>query len=393
MTKKIFIGCFSLFLCISVFVFANYRSANATSTAIIRNQVLDVGTYTEYKHSLANEDFERFYNHLPAACSACAKVTSDGKMIVGRNLDLTLTNKSVFVLRTAYEGLNKTLGLCYSVDFDAYYNDILNNGMKQSLEDELPFLCEDVMNEHGLYAEINMCYDEVTDEGTHFACPGTGFGNGERACCCALPQLFGTHCATISDVLNYAQNELDIYSLNTGYYNWCLNVMLADATGRYGVLQIAENKLTWLEGKQVLTNFFPDQATANKQKYKMGIGRYNYINSKIDSVTNESELMQVMKDVSYGWTYDKDNPPPYEVLSELAYTYDKWTYDYIVNNPQEIQKYLNSCINYKNSMTLQQIKNSELFWISIYNVVANCNNRTLTVRFFEDDSQTNTFTL
>lgn len=72
-----------------------------------------------------------------------------------------------------------------------------------------------------------------------------------------------------------------------------------------------------------MTNFFPDQATANKQKYKMGIGRYDYVNSKLGSVTDESQLMQLMKDVSYGRMYDKSNPPTFELLSEFVYTYDK----------------------------------------------------------------------
>lgn len=180
---------------------------------------MQVETYTNYDYALANNDFEGFYNHLPAACTACCTVTPQGETLVGRNLDLTLTNKSVFVVRTEYPGLNKTLGLCYSIDFDSYYSKVVNKGLTESLDRDLPFLCEDVMNEYGLYAELNMCYDEIDDNGNHFSCSGTGNGNGERACCCALPQLFGTHCATIADVLNYAQNELDIYSLNTGYYN------------------------------------------------------------------------------------------------------------------------------------------------------------------------------
>lgn len=58
----------------------------------------------------------------------------------------------------------------------------------------------------------------------------------------------------------------------------------------------------------------------------MGIGRYDYINNNIANVNSESQMMQLMKDVSYGHMYDSafynsDNPP-FEMFSEFVYTYD-----------------------------------------------------------------------
>lgn len=244
MYKKIIAGITSVILCCSVILVCSVKDAEALSTENLPNQVIDAGTFNHYDYSSVNETFENYYGGLPAACSAVAKVTTDGKTIVGRNLDLTLSNRAIFLLKTEFPEMYKTMGICYSTDFGSYYSSIVkNNEIDLNLQKQIPWMCEDVMNSQGLYAEINMCYDEVDSSGTHFACSGTNPASSERVCCLALPQMLGTHCANIDEAIAYAQS-LDIYSLNTKYYSWCLNLLLADASGRYGVLQIAENQAT-----------------------------------------------------------------------------------------------------------------------------------------------------
>ena len=43
-------------------------------------------------------------------------------------------------------------------------------------------------------------------------------------------------------------------------------------------------------------------------------------------------------------------------------------------------------------MSRQELQDACKYWESIFTVVANCNNRTIRVRFFEDNDKTFTFT-
>lgn len=368
------------------------QPAEALESSSFGEQVFEVGgdTYTQYNYNAVDKYFEEYYNNVPAGCSATAKVTPDGKTIVGRNLDLTLSNRAVFVVKTQFENLFKTIGLCYSTDFSSNYNEVKKNGIKEDFKEKLPYMVEDCMNTEGLYAEVNMCYDEVDENtGKHFVCTGTNPLSDTRTCSLALPQILCSHCANIEQALAYAQT-LDIYSLNTPLYSWCLNMLLADASGRYGVLQIAENKLTWLEGQQTLTNFFPEQDLYNRQKFKMGIGRYQHIQQNIGNINNETDMLQLMKEVTYSRLYDKNNlnKAPYEMYSEFVNSYKDWTYEYVVNNSSKVDSYWNDAVNTWASWSYATKKYYEMFWISIYRVAANCTDRSISVRFFEDDTHT-----
>lgn len=358
-----------------------------TAVSEVYDRVFDAGTYTELDYEYASEFFEKNFDNYAGGCTAVAKVNAAGDTVVGRNMDLNISNKAAYIVRTDVEDCYRTVGLMYTYqDYSPDYEDVKANGLPEEFEKVMPFLADDVLNEKGLYIEINMRNGEFWPTGeSKFSCPGTNPDSDERVYMFQLPRYIGEHCATVDEALEYVKT-LDVYSKD-GFRNYCF--LIADASGHYGVLEFGQNKVIWNEGQQAQANFYVSEELAAIQELKAGVGRYDKVLEGIDAVQTEDEMFALMDSVSYFQIYDIKNCQ-FDYRSENVGEEPYATYDYVMaeENGAYIEEAMLQLGAYVNSLSRQELRDANTYWESVFTEVVNCNERTLLVRFYEDDAKT-----
>ena len=390
-TKKILSVILAVTFIANIFVACSIEKRSKIELKEVYEYVFDVGTIKSLDYDYAEEWFKNNYDNYGGGCTAVAKVNDAGDTIIGRNMDLNISNKAAYILRTDVKDCYKTVGLMYTFrDYAPDYKDVKENGLPEEFSKVLPFLSDDVLNEKGLYVEVNMRNGEFWPDGkAKFSCSGTNPNSDERVYMFALPRYIGEHCATVDEALEYVKG-LDVYSQD-GYWNYCF--IIADKTGRYGLLEFAQNKVLWHEGQQAQANFYVDKEMNEIESFKTGIGRYNKVMEGIDAVKTEDDMFKLMDSVSYFQVYDIENCQ-FDYRSENVGALSYATNDFVMD--KENQKIIEAVMKengaYVRSLTRQQLRDANEFWESAFTEVVNCNKRTLFVRFYEDDKKTFTLT-
>lgn len=205
----------------------------------------------------------------------------------------------------------------------------------------------------------------------------------------SLPIYIGLNAATIDEALDYVKT-LDVYSKN-GYWNY--SFMIADASGRYGILEFSDNQYFWNEGQNAQANFYVTPELNAKNTLKAGVGRYNYLQEHIGEVQNKEDMFNLMNDIRYSRTYNHD--AKFDVRSEFVDSpttcgrdeSESWTYDYVMEDPEGI---LEKCINEIRDyypLTTRAERAEMHVWESSFTEVVDIKNREIMVRFFEDNSK------
>ncbi len=382
--KKIIITITLLVLLLSLGGYIYFKNNNKNNeihgekhmTKMIFDNVLDVGTYKKVDYKIANDLNQKLYDNW-GGCTAIVKNVGDST-IIGRNMDLTVSNKSAYVFKTDIEGKYKTINLAYTYrDYAPDYSDALN-GLEDEFYNLLPFISDDVLNEKGLYVEVNM----RNGEDDKFSCSGTNPNSNERVYMFSLPIYIGLNCSTVDEALEYVKT-LNIYS-KKGYWNYAF--LIADSTGRYGVLEFAQNKILWNEGQNAQANFYINEDMNKINELKSGVGRYNYVRSHIDDVNTKEDMFNLMDKVRYSQTY-VDNPN-FDVRSEFVGVNENWTYDYVMSNDnqEEINEYIDKIKKFNVTATRDDKKKYE-FWESSFTEVVDIKEKTIKVRFSEDNAK------
>lgn len=361
----------------------------------VHDYVFDLGTYHEMDYDFAEDFIQNKYDGWDGACTAVAKKTDDGKMLVGRNMDLYISNKPAYIMRTAVEGNYKTIGINYSNKSGDNYLDVLKKGgVSKTFYKIVPFLCTDVMNEKGLYVETNMRMGEYWATGKlKNACTGTNPDAKHRICSLILPRYLGENCATVKEAIELVK-ELDIYTPKAVGMDWNFCFMMADSEGDYGLLEIARNKISWLQNEPAQSNFFVTKEFQENEELACGVGRYSVVREGRDKVKNEQDMYELMKKVNYSKVYDPENCD-FDVRTEFVSVRDDLTYSVMTNNEIKDKVYeglIEYCKQYSNK-TRQELQDDGTKWESTFTEVANCTDKTWFVRFFEDDNRTIKFDL
>lgn len=81
----------------------------------IFNSVYETNEYNKLNYEYAEQFFKERYDgwKFHGGCTAVTKTLSNGDTITGRNMDLTISNKVAYVVRTRCEGKYSTIGLSY----------------------------------------------------------------------------------------------------------------------------------------------------------------------------------------------------------------------------------------------------------------------------------------
>ncbi|MCQ2513409.1 MAG: linear amide C-N hydrolase [Lachnospiraceae bacterium] len=355
---------------------------------VLLDRVIDGGTYTSLDFEKVNQLIKEKYDFWGGGCTAVAKTIENGDTIVGRNLDLFISDKPAYICRTKVEGEYETIGVSYTNMSGTSYADVLENGISEEMKLCLPYLCIDVLNEKGLYCEVNMRTGEYYPDGTlKYVCDGTNPKAEIRTVAFIIPRLVCQKCATVKEAVEYLKT-IDFYTPKAPGFTWNFCFQLADANGDYGVVEIADNEISFLPQHPAHTNFYITQKFADKEEYKIGLGRYEVVMEGVEAVNSEEDMFELIDKVTYYQSYFPEKCK-YDPRSENITLKPYWTTDYVLAeaNREEIFAKINENKNLLNSMTREEIEATGKYWQTVFTTVANCNKKTMRVRFFEDDSR------
>ena len=353
------------------------------------DHVLEIPVCTELDYDYIDEVAIETLDLWGGGCTAVATVTDAGETLVGRNMDLNISHKPAFIIRTKVEGCYETRGLAYLFnDFMPDYDTVLESGLLPEQYKILPFICTDVMNAEGLYIETNMRNGEAWPTGDgKFICSGTNPGAEKRVIVAALPRFIAERCATVEEALAYV-DTLDIYTQSEPTaWNFCC--MMADATGRYGLLEVACNRVVWHEGQRAQANFYIDEEFASIEEMGAGYGRYAVVTAGADEVQNADDMFALIDSATYFQIYTPE-ACRFDYRSEMVETKPWWTTEFVLDeaNRDLVEAEVTRISGEIAAMTREERADRNVYWESTFTEVANCTARTLFVRFFEDDACT-----
>lgn len=347
--------------------------------------VVDAGTYTEIDYDYIEKYGQEVFDGWHGMCTSAAKVLDDGSMIVGRNLDMVISHKPVYYFRTNVPGCYETITLSYNTAGGPDYDEVLKNGIDEETKRVLPFFSPDILNSEGLFIEMNMRLSEPDENGVdRFGNSGTNPSARARVSELALTRYLAEHCATVEEAVAYART-LDIYTMNKGGYQWGLSYMMADATGAYGVMEIADNEIVWLPGEAIHTNFYLNPAWAKVEQYKVGKGRYELAKAGLDQVASMDDMAVLMGRVTGFQQYDPDTCL-YDPITDMVGNKAEWTYDY-VTDPANAGEMIAACkeqARIVRDKSREELKDDMCYFESVLSEVVDCSHKLIRVKFFED---------
>ena len=353
----------------------------------VSDAVYETAVFTKTNQKFYDWFLKNIFSGNPGGCSAVAKTLENGDTIVGRNMDFYVSNKPAFIVRTKEKNKYETIGIAYYDQFIPDVDDVERKGVPRVIYSMLPMFCQDVMNDQGLYVEVNMRYSEYDPMGElMFADTHTNPKSEVRKCIAGINTQLCQNCATVKEAYEYVE-KLDIYSPQSEDMQWNFCYLLADATGDYGLLEVADNRVYFQDKQQMQTNFYVADELYKKQRMKCGVGRYELLKEGIDNVKSEDDMFKLMDSVSYAQSYDYKTCN-FDARSEYIGEQPGWDYYYVIDedNRDEVNKYLDEVAEKYNSMSRQELKDDGTYWESSFTTIANCNEKTMQVRFYEDDS-------
>lgn len=385
--KKSQIALFALVLSATSFSLSCHSNSGRHLTKIF-DYVFDAGTYTSLDYKFAENFFAKRNDDWGGNCSAVFKMLNNAQgeqdVIVGRNLDLTLSNKAAYIIRTAVPGCKKTVGLAYSHrDYAPDYKDVLDYGVLPTFDKVAPFGMDDILNEDGLYIEVNMRPFEMWPDGSvKYSCSGTNEGK-QRVYAFTISRYIAENCSTVEEAIKYLDN-FDIYTSHDPGSSWNYAFMIADAAGNHAVIEFIDNEV-YVSKSNYNLNFWLNEAAYETEQYRCGLGREEYINDNYDSINTTDDMKQLMYDLFYFTSYDSTKCK-YEIATESVGDEPHWTTDYVLSHKEEIYQACQDDVNWMKEVGMDKVRDANYIWYSIFSSVVNLNKRTFHTTFYEKEN-------
>ncbi len=372
------------------------KSANLMGE-VLGDYIIELPVITEIDYEAGLKKNKEMFGQF--GCSGIGKVLDDGDMVVGRSFDLYYSNNPAYVIKTDVEGFYKTVGLAYNTFGGRTFEDVKENGVTQDELLTLLFFSADVMNEKGFYIEANMREKQPEETGIVVS-TGTNPDAEVSLSFPALVRYLGERCATVDEAIELA-NSVNVCGMSNGKVNWGGGYFMADASGHFGVLELVDNKLVWNDGQNCQTNFYINDEYKDKAIIGSGTGRYELLESEIESVKNADDMTALMKKVRYSQMLDPYNClfDPRSEMSGVGEEYEAFggmlTIDMCADDQYKdaILKAMEASGSKERGKSLQQLRDEGTQWLSVWQTTANCNRKSLKVVFFEDDALTFDFTI
>ena len=267
--------------------------------------VIDVDTHTHFDFDRAleysNERYDK-WSKLPAGgCSALGTQAKNGDVLIGRNLDLTVSQFPCYITHVEpVDGFSyKTINFTYDEMFlegDTYEKLLSKGKIDEEYYNALPLLASDSFNEKGLYIEYNM-----RDYEEYMICSGTNPDSPNRICTISLPYIVAANCATVEEALDYIRNYIDVFTMldESVASGWNLCFMIGDATGEYGLIEIARNEIMYLPYQHGQGNYYITPKWNVLSKGQSGYGRLQFGIERIDQVQTEEDMAEMMEKIMW----------------------------------------------------------------------------------------------
>ena len=372
---------------------ATTEKKSSIGFTVIGDHVIELDTITDIDFEKGLEYFETNFGAF--GCTAVGKVISNGDMIIGRSYDLEYSNAPAYIVKTAIPGHYKTIGVAYNAFTGTALEDIEKNGISEDELLTIYCMTGDVLNEKGFYIEANMRDTQPEETGIK-ECSGTNPGAEVRLSFATLLRYLGERAATVDEALEIAYS-LDVYGFKTETISWGGGIFMADATGHYGVLELVDNQLVWNDMQPAQANFYLSPDYIDRAEIGMGLGRYETVMEGREAVDSEEDMRALITKVRYFQSNDPDNCI-FDPISELTGTVINGK-RYLLSDikDESNREFLMSVMREGGKAELEksveQMRNEKLSWVAAYQTVVNCNKRTLSVVFFEDDNLTYSYSL
>ncbi len=284
----------------------------------------DLGNYVielpDFDDAAAMETGRAAFNELadkgkmPASfgCTCMAKRNSKGEVVLGRNMDLDISQSPAYVYKTTF-GKYKNFCVAYSPNFYMTYEEVQKmDKIDPTVQNLLLTMGCDCLNEKGLYMEMNLrerndklsCYGLHSSHGEKTRDDGTPWSE-LRACTTMIPQFVTQNCATVKEAIEFLNNSYDWYMIapplktQLGVSNNNMCFMIGDATGEYGLVEIAQDEISYIPYQYGQANFYITPKWNALDAFAVGHGRLAMVSKVIGPVETLEEAMDAMKPIMW----------------------------------------------------------------------------------------------
>ncbi len=348
--------------------------------------VCELPTYTRLDYDYQADFYENEFSKLSGGCS-CAAKPIDGETVVVRNLDFNVSNKSAYIVRTEVPGFHKTVGVCYVPWFGPDYTEAVEDGVPADFAKIVPFFCCDILNEKGFYIEADMRTEEFHDGVPRYKNAGLNPG-GDRISAIAFLRYAAERCATIDELLELLET-LDFFSLSAPGIEWGFAYMVADATGNFGVLEIAGDKVHFNQYQPAHTNSYITPELAENQLYRSGLGRYHTLMANYFKADDEQGMQDLIDLVRYSSQYEDPKGCAFDWRHEYYSAAEGIDYARVMdphNQPELVAAQEKFVAEWK-AMSRQEKQDLNSIWETTLSVRTNVMKRTMRIRFYEDEGR------
>lgn len=243
-------------------------------------------------------------------CTSMATRNSKGEVIIGRNEDLEISQYPAYVYMTTC-GKYRNYCVTYTPGSYKTYEEVKQlDELDEEWKSLLIFNATDCMNEKGLYVENNMrtSYPHLSNYGLHSARGEELREDGTpwkdlRACLMAFPQLATQNCATIKEAVQFLKNSYDWYTVgmptNPHYDGWNFSFLMGDATGEYGLVEIAQDEVSYIPYQFGQANYYITPKWKAMDTCSSGEGRLHMVSQVLGTVDSLEEAMDAMKAIMW----------------------------------------------------------------------------------------------
>nr|MCR5491842.1 hypothetical protein [Bacilli bacterium] len=210
-------------------------------------------------------------------------------------------------------GKYKTFCISYSPGFYLPYEEVQKlDDIDPNMKQMISLTACDCINEKGLYMEVNL-----REKNDRFVCYGLHSAHGEvtrsdgkpwkelRACTTNLVPLTVTHCATVKEAVEFIKNSYDWYTITPKpgvqmavvQNNMCF--LVADATGEFGVIEIAQDEVNYIPFQFGHANFYLTPKWNALETYGSGQGRLQMVSRVIREPDSLEAMMKSMEHIMW----------------------------------------------------------------------------------------------
>lgn len=335
---------------------------------------------------------------VSGACTAHTWMTDRGSKAEVRNLDFFYTVNPAIAYYFDVPGYYKSWNFTLLTSNGQNYESMLNDGVDEEVMKAVASMPFDVLNEKGLYVEVNIRSAEydLSTGGYKWDCrTGSNPTAAETRSIAVFGREIANNCATVREAIDYAKTINWVLNADCGYFlAWFVNDSTSSA-----LFELVDNQLKVTENVRTNSNYFVNDEYKDQVLFDMGIGRTEYMNANIPDGTSFMDGVETMRGMYYSQIYY--DSCVFSRNSEFEGFYDldeNGDFELIVtkdNKDEDIQAYKELLRYYGekfDAKTNAERMVDAVNWHTVYCASIDWENPSrITLRFMEDEAMTYTF--